>query len=104
MNRWRELTEELYTAAAEKARTFFDLAEWHAGKAGDPPFPQEKGRNPKAAAAYLRAAGEVTRSLALAGIRLEELRREDEKRAKAAAFAEEGRRSLEEWERTHPRG
>ena len=104
MNRWRQMTDELFAEMAAKARTFLELADWHAGKAGDPPFPQEKGRNPKVAAAYFRATGEVVRSLTLAGVRLQELQAEEEKRAKAAAFAAESARRLEEWEeKTRPK-
>jgi hypothetical protein len=59
------------------------------------------GRTPTTAAAYFRATGEVVRALALAGVRLEEPRAEEEKRAKATAFAEEARWSVEESERAH---
>ncbi len=89
---------------AAKSRTFLALAEFHAGKTGDPPLPQPKGPNPKTASAYFRAAAEVVSSLTLAGARLEELSRGDEKRKASSQFPahpdeEESRRHLEEWER-----
>ncbi len=77
---------------------FLGLARGHAGGPGDPPFPQEKGRIPRTAAAHLRASGERSRFLALAGVRVEE-----EKRAKAAAVRHESDWSAEVWERKYGR-
>jgi len=99
MGGWWQVTEKDLEELAETARKFLALALWHAGREGEPPFPQRE-RKAKEAASYLRAAGEVSRAIALARVRVEELRLEQEKRAR---LEEESRRRLEEWQRTPPR-
>ena len=102
MNGWREATDGLLEEMGKLASDIAALARWHAGKPGAPPFEPPEGRKPRLAASYAKAAAEITRSLALAGVRVEELRAEEQKRARLGEDAEESRRRVAEWERTHP--